>query len=246
MSVEDTSYSLSKFFAMPIFKSDDYDPHDHYSSDYEEETDRYNARIRDTQRPFPIQDDEDEDDDDRDFFSGPDIPDPPKKKEKAPALKPEDPDYWDQDESEWEHLIPRRRLPLWVWIASSAVIILLGIAFYLRFFSPYREAATQYGYVESIETRGTVFKTIEGVLLPYKNIMDTTRVYERDFNFTVKDKKVAAQIYSAMTKNRPIRVTYKEYAATIPWRGDSKIIVTDAVTVDPENILPPDRTPRIE
>lgn len=185
-----------------------------------------------------------DDEDDRDYFTGPDLPDPPKKPRKAPVLKPEDPAFWDQEESEWEHLKPRKRIATWMWVASSFIIILLSIAVYLRFFSPYREAATQYGYVESIETRGTVIKTIEGVLLPYKNLMDTTRVYNRDFIFTVKDKKVAADIYAAMTKNQPIRVTYKEYSATVPWRGESRIIVTSAVPVDPKVILPPDRQPQ--
>lgn len=223
---------------------------DHYDNDFEEkESDstlpRQNMKVNEGYEDESFSDEED--DDASDFFSGPDLPDPPKKKPKAPALKPDDPDYWDREESEWEHLLPRRStLPLWMWLAASVIIIVLCIAFYLRFFSPYREAATQYGYIEQIETRGTIFKTIEGILLPYKNLMDTTRVYDHDFIFTVKDKKVAATIYSAMTTNKPVRVTYKEYSATVPWRGESKVIVTDAVPVDPANILPPDRRPATE
>ncbi|MCM1290852.1 MAG: hypothetical protein NC201_02070 [Prevotella sp.] len=190
-------------------------------------------------------DSEANDDDDHDYFSGPDLPDPPSKQQKKPVLKPEDPDYWEQDESEWEHLKPSSPVSKWMIIAASAIVLALFIAIYLRYFSPIREAATEVGYVERIETRGYIFKTIEGVLLPYKDLKDNSRTYTHDFIFTAQNKEVASKIYSAMIENRPIRVTYKEYAAPLPWRGESKILVTSATVADPTKILPPDRQPQV-
>ena len=92
-----------------------------------------------------------------DFFDGPDIPEPVKEPKK-PTFKPEDPDYW-EEESEWEHLKPPRKTRLWLWIGLPVLFLALIAACWLRYFSPYVEEATQYGYVEHIEKRGTVFKT---------------------------------------------------------------------------------------
>ena len=43
--------------------------------------------------------------------------------------------------------------------------------------------------------------------------------------------------------NLPVRVVYRRYHATLPWRGDSRIIVERVDSVDPSRILPPEFTP---
>ncbi len=177
-----------------------------------------------------------------DFFDGPDIEEKPKEPKK-PAYKPDDPAYWDAEESEWEHLKPRRRLKPWLWGGLVMIVVALGVACWLRYFSPYLEDATQYGYVEHIEKRGTVFKTYEGVLLPYKELHDTTRIYSRDFIFTAADKQVALRLKRAQLDARPVRVTYRQYHATLPWRGSSKTVITAVDSVDPGHILPPEFAP---
>lgn len=179
-----------------------------------------------------------------DFFDGPDIPEAPKEPKK-PSYTPEDPDYWDNDDNEWEHLRPRKKTTLWIWLGCAVLGIALLATCWLRYFSPYVEDATQYGYVEHIEKRGTVFKTYEGILLPYKELHDTTRLYTRDFIFTAADKKVAAKLYRAQTEGRPVRVEYKSYHATLPWRGSSKIIITAVDSVKTSTILPPEFAPNL-
>lgn len=178
------------------------------------------------------------DDEENDFFDGPDLPDPVKE-EKKPELKPDDPDYWDQEESEWEHLRPKNRSMTRIWIAGAVVILASLLLVWFRYFNPYVSDGTQFGYVEQIQERGHVFKTYEGVLLPYKDLMDTTRTYRQDFVFTAKNAKVATQIKQMQLSGLPMRVTYKEYNATLPWRGESKIIVTQVDTVDARTILAP-------
>ena len=71
-----------------------------------------------------------------DFFDGPDIPEQPKAPKK-PAYKPEDPAYWEEDESEWEHLRPRKRWKVRLWAGCVLVVILLVVACWRRYFSPY-------------------------------------------------------------------------------------------------------------
>lgn len=181
-------------------------------------------------------------DDSKDYFDGPDLPEQ-KKEPKAPVYTPDDPRYWEQDESEFEHLRPGRRYMLWVWVAAAGVALGLILTVYFRWFSPYVEGATQYGYVESVERRGTIFDTYEGVLLPYKDLMDTTRSYGGDFVFTCADGDVAVKLRRMQYANLPVRVVYRRYHATLPWRGDSRIIVERVDSVDPSRILPPEFTP---
>lgn len=183
-----------------------------------------------------------DDEKDRDFFEGPDIEEtPPKPKE--PRHRPDEPEYYEEEESPWEHLRQPRRRRFWLWLLAGAVVVAIVVAMYTRFFAPYATGAVQYGYVESISQRGSVFKTYEGVLIPYKELMDTTRVYRRDFIFTAKDQKVADKLAEMQLLAKPVRVTYESYKATVPWRGESRIIITAVDTVDPAKILPPEFTP---
>lgn len=184
------------------------------------------------------------DNDKNDFFDGPDIPDAPKP-EKRPALTPDNPDYWDRPENEFDHLRPNisRSRRTWIWILLIAVAAGIIIAAANWTFNPWIQEARQYGYIEDIRKEGEVFKTFEGTLLPYRNLMDTNRVYEGDIIFSVKDPSVAAQLLEAEYANRPVRVTFKRYHTPLPWRGSSDILVTAVDSVNPRDILPPDRQP---
>lgn len=182
-------------------------------------------------------------DEDKDVFDN-DRDETTPREEKKPHYSPDEPDYWEQEESEWDHLKRRSRVPFWIWILCGLVVVGLVIGCWIRFFSPYVEDATQYGYVEGIEKRGMIFKTYEGTLIPYKELMDTTRIYNRDFVFSVADQKTATSLKQAMYDAKPVRITYKKYYATVPWRGANKIIVTDADTVNRDMILPPEFAPK--
>lgn len=183
-------------------------------------------------------------DDKEDFFDSPVIP-PEPKAPKQPELKPEDPDYWDQSESEFEHLRPTRKgmLITWCGLALAAVILILVV--YFRYFSPSVSEAMQFGYIESLERRGELFKTYEGSMIPYKEIMDTTRIYKGDFVFSVKNAEVATTLRRLQYANLPARVVYKKYHGALPWRGEHKIVVVKADTADASKILPPDFAPKL-
>lgn len=177
-----------------------------------------------------------------DFFED-DIRPLPPKPPKEPEPEPDDPGYWDRDESEWEHLKPRKSKLLLIFIAIGLLTAAAVIAFYLRFFSPYIDDAVEYGYIEHVERRGTFFQTYEGVMIPYREIHDTTRVYARDFIFSVPDAHLAKRVKELELEHKPVMVSYRRYHATLPWRGSSKIVITAIDTVDPSNILPPEFRP---
>lgn len=178
--------------------------------------------------------------DKNDFFENSEVTEQPKEPKK-PKLTPDNPDYWEQPEDEFDHLrpSPRVRVRFWFWVAVSAVIIGVIWACYIRYFKAYISDATQYGYVEQIYRHGNMIHTYEGVILPYKNLMDTTRVYDGDFVFSTSKADIAARLKEMQFANKPVRVSYDVYHSTLPWRGKSKIVVTAVDSVNPRDILPP-------
>lgn len=183
-----------------------------------------------------------------DFFD--DIPEdkPVKPKEpKRPALRPDDPLYYDQDESEWEHLVPspyRRNRILW---AAFGILVIVGLFFccYIYFFTPKVDDAEEYGYVENIYRDGTFFKSYEGTILPYKSVKDMLRPYENDFRFSITDVEVAKEIKRHIASGQPIKVRYEVYRQRLPWRGNTNVLVTAVDSVeDPSRLLPLERQPQ--
>lgn len=183
-----------------------------------------------------------DEDDERDWFDGPDVDDH-KEERREPKFRPDQPEYYDREESQWEHLKPSRGRRFWLYLLAGAVVVAIVVAVWLRYFAAYSTDGTMYGYVESIETRGTIFKTDEGVLIPFKELADTTRVYRRDFIFTAANPTIGAQLKRWQIEARPVRVQYDTYHATVPWRGESRIVITRVDTTDPSRILPPEFTP---
>lgn len=180
-----------------------------------------------------------------DFFDTPHEPAKPKAP-KIPDPKPDDPKYYD-NEDEWEHLRPAsRNYKFWIGLVITGVFFGLLYSVYLRWWSPYEEDIVQYGYVESITRRGHVFKTFEGVVIPYKAINDTIEPYSGDIIISAKNDHVAAELRKLQLGNLPARITMERYHSTLPWRGESVLVVTQADTADVSKIYPvPDHHPLI-
>lgn len=188
-----------------------------------------------------------EEDTRNDYFDGPDIPEPEQPKAlKQPELTPDDPRYWEQPEDEFEHLRPGRGKSriLILWGAAALVCVIALWLVYTWLFVPKVLSATQYGYIDHIRSeKGYVFTTFEGVMLPYKSLMDTIRPYEGDFVFSVREDSVAAKMKRMAYSNMPMRVEYSVYRVVLPWRGNSRVVINRVDSVDERKILPPDRQP---
>jgi hypothetical protein len=174
------------------------------------------------------------DDDKPDFFDGEDLPET--EKEKKEKYLPDDPRYWLEPESRWEHLRPLLKLRLWGIIIGSVAVVVLIWWGCVRFLRPYAEGCVQYGYVDKLERRGSVFKTVEGRLIPYQSVVDTTKAYTGDFYFSVTDNNVAKAIDEMMVNHKPMKIYYKEYSAGTPWRGETKYLVVSADSVSEREI----------
>lgn len=172
-----------------------------------------------------------------DYFES-EIPEEQPKPVKQPPLRPDDPKYYDY-EDEWEHLRPASRSwKLWVLISAAGVALGVLVALYFRYMTPWSTQEMQYGYVEKIARQGHVFKTFEGVLIPYKAINDTVKPYEGDIVFSVKDDHVAATLRRLHYANLPARVEIERYHAALPWRGESRVMIVKADTADVTKIYP--------
>lgn len=206
------------------------------SSDLEKVTDVYvdeNAENDDN-------DDNAENDDD--FYNDDDYEDDvkPAPKPKQPKPDPEDPDYWLDEQSEFDHIIPRPT-KAWIWWTAAAVaVIALIIGTWIWFFHPYVDDAVKYGYIKNMERRGTFVKTFEGVLIPYRELGDDTPTYFEEIPFSVDGDSLAAQMKRMMLDNIPVRLEYELYHQPLFWKGNSPMVIVGVDTADTRKILPPE------
>lgn len=182
---------------------------------------------------------EEEDEDDNDFFNSDDEP-APVKKPKIPKLDPEDPDYWIEEESPLSTIMHKPRQN-WKWMLA-AVVALLGLIIFawIWFLRPYSDNATKYGYIKNMERRGSLIKTFEGTMIPYKELGDADPLYFQEVKFSVESDSLAAVMKRMMLGCIPVRVEYEMYHTPLPWKGEEKMIIIKADTADPKKILPPE------
>lgn len=184
--------------------------------------------------------DEDDDDDDNDYFDDNDYPVKTKQK-KAPKLDPEDPDYWiGEEESPLSEIIHKPKNK-WKWWLASAVALLIFILFsWIWFLRPHTDNAVKYGYIINMERRGSLVKTFEGTMVPYKELGDPHPLRFEKVGFSVESDSLAAVMKRFMLRCVPVRVEYKEYHAPLPWKGEAPLIIVNADSADPHKILPPE------
>lgn len=114
------------------------------------------------------------------------------------------------------------------WVKWGIVIVVAGlfVAFYLRYMTPYVVESRQKGYITNVERRGLMFRTFEGEMVSEASINDSTRLYTRDFTFSVPDDSLARELQKLQGTGRPVVVYFKKYYGTLPWRGSSTNIIT--------------------
>lgn len=176
---------------------------------------------------------------DNDFYDS--DSEPVKKKQTEPKPDPEDPDYWiDETESPLSGIIPapRSRWKLWLSIAGFILVAIVGV--WIWFLRPYTDSAVKYGYIKNMEHRGTIIKTFEGTMIPYKEIGDPDPLYFTEFPFSVAGDSVAAKMKRLMLKQVPVRVEYEVYHSPLPWKGEQKTIIVKADSAETRSILPPE------
>lgn len=228
-------------------KHEDYE--DYYSHPAPEETDADDAGYDRqpehpadlTEREHPADKGKNAATDPDDFFNDDDYDEPvPPKKVRQPKLDPEDPDYWLDERSDYPHIIPKPSKVWKWWIAGVVLLLTMICGVWMWFFRPYVDDAVKYGYIKSMERRGTVVKTFEGVLIPYKELGDANPLYFEEIPFSVDGDSLAAHMKGMMLRCVPVRLEYEVYHQPLFWKGASPMIVTAADSADVSRILPPE------
>ena len=152
------------------------------------------------------------------------------KKEKAPHEETEE----EREERELiENTIERRSNKKRVFLALGTLVVLLLLIFFIRdqFFSVYQESDLK-GRVVDIALRGSVFNTYEAKMLCY-DVVAPGNVLKSEFNFSVADDSIVKKLSELKQTPLAVQVHYKEYKHGVPWRGETKYIVTaiDTVTI---------------
>lgn len=125
-----------------------------------------------------------------------------------------------------------------VIIAIVTIVIGLGAFVAIRFYYPFG-AGVKTGELNYVVYKGVLFKTYEGKLIQ-SGFRTTTEsgIASNEFVFSIRDKMLADSLMRL--GGSVVELRYKEYFGALPWRGYSKFIVDDILSVTPVRIAPAD------
>ena len=121
---------------------------------------------------------------------------------------------------------PARRSRLSKRFSNFLLLLFFLLCFlvYWFFFNVYSDGESK-GTLIKITHKGNVFKTDEGEMwLSCRNTLNAEKFY-----FSVTNDSVAILLKNL--QDECVQLKYKQYRASLPWRGDSKYIVTGVVLI---------------
>ena len=123
------------------------------------------------------------------------------------------------------------------WTSVLVVLALAGYIF-IKFFFVYAEGVNE-GDINYFQKEGYVFKTYEGKMIQSglksaKGVQGS--IQSNEFKFSVDDEKVAEQINAI--SNTGVKLHWKRYRGTLPWRGNSEFVVDGVVSVKNQPVAP--------
>ncbi len=120
------------------------------------------------------------------------------------------------------------------WSSVLAVLVLAGYIFF-KFCFVYSEGVNE-GDINYFQKEGFIFKTYEGKMIQtgLKNTKVQDSIQSNEFKFSVVDEHVAKQLNDGA--NTGVKLHWKRYLGTLPWRGNSQYIVDSVYTAVPVNV----------
>lgn len=118
-------------------------------------------------------------------------------------------------------------------IGLILMLVASGFVFYKFYFV--FGSGVKAGELNLFVYKGYVFKTYEGRLIQagYNSKNSNATIQSNEFNFSVKDEKVAKQLERCAGKF--VELHYKEYLGTLPWRGMTRYVVDSVYSVSTVN-----------
>ncbi len=113
---------------------------------------------------------------------------------------------------------------------GGVALVALAVWFVIKFYFVFG-SGVKAGELNLFVYKGYVFKTYEGRLIQagYNSRNSNATIQSNEFNFSVKDEKVAKQLERSAGKF--VELHYKEYLGALPWRGMTKYVVDSVLTV---------------
>ena len=112
----------------------------------------------------------------------------------------------------------------------SILLLALAVFVYVKFFFVYSEGTNE-GDINYFQREGFIFKTYEGKMIQtgYNSHNTSATIQSNEFKFSVVDENVAQQIDN--NSSRQIKLHWKRYLGTLPWRGKSQFVVDSIISV---------------
>ena len=119
-------------------------------------------------------------------------------------------------------------------VVSVLLLALVGFV-YFKFFFVYSEGTNE-GDINYFQREGFIFKTYEGKMIQtgYNSHNTSATIQSNEFKFSVVDERVAQQIDN--NSSLQIKLHWKRYLGTLPWRGNSQFVVDSIISV--RNAMP--------
>lgn len=118
----------------------------------------------------------------------------------------------------------------------SVILVLALAAFiYVKFFFVY-SSGTNEGDINYFQREGFVFKTYEGKMIQtgYNSKNASATIQSNEFKFSVDNERVAQRIDDC--SNQQVKLHWKRYLGTLPWRGNSQFIVDSVISATPRSV----------
>ncbi len=119
-----------------------------------------------------------------------------------------------------------------IWSLVAVLIVGLAIFCYFRFYFVFGEGVRS-GELNYVVHKGVIWKTYEGKLIQTGIRTQTTGVQSNTFEFSIADKEIAEHLMTESGKVMDLH--YKEYFGRLPWRGHTRYIVDDIVSIREKN-----------
>ena len=131
-----------------------------------------------------------------------------------------------------------------ITVLSTLAVVALVLFVYVKFFFVYSQGVNE-GDINYFQYEGFVFKTYEGKMIQtgYNSRNSNATIQSNEFKFSVEDEQVAKQI--ECSSSRQIKLHWKRYLGTLPWRGKSQYVVDSVVYVQPVPVVPVAEDPLI-
>lgn len=116
------------------------------------------------------------------------------------------------------------------WFTVILILVLAGFI-YFKFCFVYSEGTNE-GDINYFQKEGIIFKTYEGKMIQtgYNSKNSNATIQSNEFKFSVADAAVALELENRSSKQ--IKLHWKRYFGTLPWRGKSEFIVDRIVSID--------------